>query len=192
VHTIREMLDMMTMAREQAIQRAQGRGHNVPGNVPNARPGFRVLGEGESPDAPRPGHFGVPPPRPGRGPDIEIDSTGNIVDDIASAAVASGMMMFGRAIGKRLQKALEERVMPAVQQRAEQGQQEMAQVAERYPDLRVCQHDQVVFLEGGHASVPLSEIRMPVTMAQADAVVARLRLPVVGDVQRDDGGGVPY
>src|SRR5258708_9846258 len=113
VHTVREMLDMMTMAREQAIQRAQGRGHNVPGNVPSARPGFRVLGEGESPDAPRPGHFGVPPSRPGRGPDIEIDSTGNIVDDIASAAVASGMMMFGRAIGKRLQQALEERVIPA-------------------------------------------------------------------------------
>jgi hypothetical protein len=180
VHTIREMLDMMTMAREQAIQRAQGRGHNVPGAGPEPapRPGFRVLGEGESPDAPRPGHFGLPPSRPGRGPDIDFDSTGNIVDDIASAAMAAGLSMFGRAIGKRVQKAFEERVMPTIQQRAEQSQQrgeqsqqELAQVAERYPDLRVCQDDQVVFLEGGHASVPLSEV----TMAQADTVVARLR-----------------
>lgn len=179
VHTIREMLDTMTSARDQALQRDQARDFNPPGagpsTVPEGRPGFRVLGEGQSPDDPRPGHYGVPPSRPGRGPDIEFDSTGNIVDDIASAALASGLSMFGRAIGKRVLKAFEERVVPAVQQRSEQTQQEMAQVAERYPDLRVCHHDRVLFLAGGHASVPLSEIRMPVTMAQADAVVARLR-----------------
>ncbi|HEX3960193.1 MAG TPA: hypothetical protein VHZ03_26745 [Trebonia sp.] len=195
VHTIREMLDMMTMARDQAMQ-----GHNMPGAAPGAgpaRPGFRVLGEGESPDAPRSGHWRTPPSRRGQHRDFDFDPTGNIVEDlgegIAGAALSAGMGILGRAIGKRVQKAFEERVMPAVQQRAEQTQQEMEQVATRYPDLRVCQHDQVVFLEGGHATVPLSEIRMPVTMASADAVVARLRgLPVVGNVHGDDGGGISY
>jgi len=180
VHTIREMLDMMTMARDQAMQRARGRGHDAPG-AGQARPGFRVLGEGESPDAPRPGHWRTPPPSSQRGHrrDFDFDPTGNIAEDIgegiAGAALSAGMGMLGRAIGKRVQKAFEERVMPAVQERAAQQQGEMEQVAARYPELRVCQQDQVVFLEGGHASVPLSEIRMPVTMAQADAIVARLR-----------------
>jgi len=178
VHTIREMLDMTTMARDQAMQRAQGLGHSAPG-AGQARPGFRVLGEGESPDAPRPGHWRTPPSRPGRRPGLDFDRTGNfaedIGEDIAGTAMSAGMGMLGRAIGKRVQKAFEERVMPAVQERAAQQQGEMEQVAARYPELRVCQHDQVVFLEGGHATLPLSEIKMPVTMAQADAIVARLR-----------------
>jgi hypothetical protein len=83
--------------------------------------------------------------------------------------------MLGRAIGRRVKKTFEERAIPVIQERAAQQQQEMEQVAARYPELRFCQHDEVVFLEGGHATVPLSEIRMPVTMAQADAIVARLR-----------------
>ncbi|MCW2933954.1 MAG: hypothetical protein JWM19_4916 [Actinomycetia bacterium] len=167
VHTIREMLDMMTSARARA-----GLG-GAPGSGPAARPGFRVLGEGESPDAPRPGHWVPPPSRPGR--DFDMDSTGNFGDDIAGAAVSAGLGMIGRAIGRRVQKALEERVIPAVQQKAEQSQQEMEQVATRYPELRVCQHDRVVFLEGGQACVPLSEVKMPITVPQADAIVSRLR-----------------
>jgi hypothetical protein len=35
--------------------------------------------------------------------------------------------------------------------------------------------DRVVFLEGGSRTVPITEIRMPITLAQADALVARLR-----------------
>jgi hypothetical protein len=180
VHTIREMLDMMTSARARAgLGGAPGSGFggapgSGPGEAPGAGPGFRVLGEGESPDAPRPGHW-VPPSRPGRRRDIDFDSSGNIGDDIAGAALSAGLGLIGRAIGKRVQKAFEERVLPAVQQKADQSQQEMEQVAVRYPELRFCQHDRVVFLEGGQACVPLSEIKMPVTMAQADAIVPRLR-----------------
>jgi hypothetical protein len=196
VHSIREMIDMMTMARDQAIQRAQERGYNVPGagpggspgaagpgaGGPGPRPGFRVLGAGESPDAPRPGNWRTPPSRPSRGRGMDFDGPGDIGEDIAGAAVAAGLGILGRAIGKRMQKAFDERVIPAMQQSMQQGmqrqqemQQQMEQVAARYPELRVCDHDQVVFLAGGHASVPLSEIKMPVTMAQADAIVARLR-----------------
>jgi hypothetical protein len=45
----------------------------------------------------------------------------------------------------------------------------------RYPELRGCTTDQVIFLDGGTRTVPVSELRMPVTLAQADQVVARLR-----------------
>lgn len=42
-------------------------------------------------------------------------------------------------------------------------------------DLRGCMHDQVVFLQGGTRVVPISEIRMPVTVAQADSLVEKLK-----------------
>jgi hypothetical protein len=45
----------------------------------------------------------------------------------------------------------------------------------RYPELRGCMKDQVVFLDGGYKTVPVSELKMPVTLAQADDVVSRLR-----------------
>jgi hypothetical protein len=37
--------------------------------------------------------------------------------------------------------------------------------------------DQVVFLEGGSRTVPITEIRMPITLGLADALVDRLRAP---------------
>ncbi len=46
---------------------------------------------------------------------------------------------------------------------------------ERYPVLRGCLRDKVVFLDGWSRSVPITEIRMPVTLAAADALVDRLR-----------------
>lgn len=45
----------------------------------------------------------------------------------------------------------------------------------RYPELRGCMKDQVVFLDGGMRAIPVSDLKLPVTLAQADAVVARLR-----------------
>ena len=52
---------------------------------------------------------------------------------------------------------------------------DQAAIVQRYPDLRGCMRDQVVFLDGRSLAVPISEIRMPITLAQADALVARLR-----------------
>jgi hypothetical protein len=46
---------------------------------------------------------------------------------------------------------------------------------QRYPELRGCLADRVIFLDGGYKTVPMSELTMPVTLAQADAVVTRLR-----------------
>jgi hypothetical protein len=90
----------------------------------------------------------------------------------------------GRAIGRRLKRAFDERVAPAMAAHQEQmaGRQEgmlreQIAIAERYPDLCACMNDQVVFLAGGSRTVPLPPAGLAggFTLAQADAVVAQLR-----------------
>jgi hypothetical protein len=113
----------------------------------------------------------------GRGFDIfhPVDS---VADDIGGA-VADAALGF---IGRRVKKAFEEKVMPAVQAKLEQTQQQAGQqraeqdaIVARYPELRACTRDQVIFLVDGYQTIPVSELKMPVTLAQADDVVARLR-----------------
>ena len=77
-----------------------------------------------------------------------------------------------------MKKALEEKVVPAMQAKMQQAQQNTAEldaIATRYPELRGCMKDQVIFLDGGVQTVAVSELSMPVTLAKADQVVARLR-----------------
>jgi hypothetical protein len=102
----------------------------------------------------------------------------SITDDIGGA-VADAALGF---IGRRVKKAFEEKVMPAMQAKLEQTQQQAGQqqaeqdaIVARYPELRACTKDQVIFLVDGYQTIPVSELKMPVTLAQADAVVARLR-----------------
>jgi hypothetical protein len=52
---------------------------------------------------------------------------------------------------------------------------EQIAIAERYPDLRACLTDDVIFLAGGSRVVPMSGLTRGITLEQADAVVARLR-----------------
>jgi hypothetical protein len=88
----------------------------------------------------------------------------------------------GRAISRRLKRAIDERVVPAMAARQEQmaGRldgmlREQIAIAERHPDLRACLTDQVVFLAGGRRVVPMPSDLTGLTMAQADAIVAQLR-----------------
>jgi hypothetical protein len=104
--------------------------------------------------------------------------------EIANAVIASASRFIGRAIGKRLRQTYEERVIPALDARSEQAEgeweqsrREQAAIVERHPDLRGCLRDQVVFLTGGTRAVPLADVVMPITLAQADALVDRLRAP---------------
>jgi len=87
----------------------------------------------------------------------------------------------GRAIGRRVKRAYDERVAPAMagRQEAMAGRQEamlreQIEIAERHPDLRACLTDQVIFLAGGSRVLPMSNIAR-LTLAQADALVAQLR-----------------
>jgi hypothetical protein len=114
--------------------------------------------------------------------DIRLDNLGeNIADEIGGAVVDAALGFAGRAIGRRMMKAFEERVLPAVQARAGQAMQQSGQqselnaIAARYPELRGCLRDQVIFVDGGVRTVAVSELTLPVTLAQADAVVTRLR-----------------
>ena len=88
----------------------------------------------------------------------------------------------GRAIGRRVKRAYDERVAPAMaaRQQAMAGRQEtmlreQIAIAERHPDLRACLTDQVIFLAGGSRVLPMSSITGGITVDQADALVAQLR-----------------
>ena len=141
--------------------------------------GYVFAGEGYS-------DYGPSGTRSSRPMDFDIpvldDPTGDIKEDIKNAVMGTAFRFAGRAIGKRVEKTIRERVVPAMQARAAQAQQQWQQsssdqalIVQKYPDLRGCMHDQVVFLQGGTRVVPISEIRMPVTLAQADSLVEKLK-----------------
>ena len=194
VRTVRELFDTMNGAREQAFQRM-----NQFGQYQSGQPG---PAPGQWPPSSAPGQYQGPSGHPNdddydhynvegsdrqlrknrgwnqgrRGRDFDFD--GDLADDIGGAVLGAALGF----VGRRMKKALEERVIPAVQARAAQAQQQFEQsraeqdaIAARYPELRGCTRDEVVFVDGGLRTVPISEIKMPVTLAQADSIVARLR-----------------
>lgn len=188
VRTVRELFDTMNSAFEQNFQRTNqfgqpgfgpGQGtddddydhYNVEGS--DARRGLGGFGGR--------GRFGGFGGR--RSGDYGFDSgSGDLGADIAGAAISGALGFAGRAIGKRIQRAVEEKVVPAMQSRTAQAQQQWEQskadqqaIVERYPELRGCMRDNVLFLDGGMRTAPIKDIKMPVTMDQADALVARLR-----------------
>ena len=139
--------------------------------------------QGQS-SGPAPGYQGPDYPNSQRrGPTID-----GVLDDpvqqIAGAVLGAAFKFGGRGLGKRMQKAYEERIAPVIEAKTAQVRQQwqpspddQAAIVQRYPDLRGCMHDQVLFLEGGSRTVPITDIRTPVTLAQADAIVDRLRAP---------------
>jgi hypothetical protein len=182
VQTARELFDMMNGAREQAFQRlsqfqrpGQTQGQNWNNSDDDDYDHYNVEGSGSG--------SGTNRGRNNSRPDFGFDSgIGNVADDIGGAVFGAALGFAGRAIGKRMKRAFEEKVMPAMEAKAAQAQQQWEQtkaeqdaIVERYPELRGCLKDQVVFLDGGYRTVPVSELKTPVTLAQADDVVARLR-----------------
>ena len=192
VRTARELFDMMNGAREQAFQRINQ--FRQPGSAPGqwqagSAPGNRQAASSPDDDY---DHYNVEGSdrqlRKNRGGnqgqrsrDFDFDGD-NVIDDIGGAVFGAALGFAGRAIGRRMKKAFEEKVIPAMEAKAAQAQQQFEQskaeqdaIAERYPELRGCVKDQVVFIDGGVRTVPVSEIKMPVTLVQADSIVARLR-----------------
>lgn len=158
VRTVGELFDLLNSAQDGAMQQAYM---------------WRQAGAGY------PGYPGT-----WSGPATEDPWGDNPSPPAGNGMIPPALGFVGRAIGKRMQRAFSERVVPALQAKAAQAQQqwqqsraEQAAIVERYPDLRGCLRDEVVFLEGGQRVVPIAEIRMPVTLAAADALVDRLRSP---------------
>ena len=188
VRTVRELFDMLNGGYEQRFQRATSQ-FGQPGSGPgqtaddddydhynvegsDARRGMGGVG----------GSGGFGGRRSGGTPDFDFDSTGDIAVDVAGIALTAALGFAGRAFGKRMKRAFDEKVVPQMQAKAAQAQQQWEQskadqeaIVARYPELRGCLRDNVVFLDGGYRTVPISDIRMPVTMDKADALVARLR-----------------
>ena len=172
---------MMNGAREQAFQRINQ--FRQPGSAPGQ---FQGAGSADDDDY---DHYNVEGSDPQlrknqgwnqgrRGRDFDFDSGDNVIDDLGGAVLGAALGFAGRAIGRRMKKAFEEKVIPAMEAKAAQFEQSKAEqeaIVARYPELRGCTKDQVVFVDGGTRTVPISEIKMPVTLAQADSIVARLR-----------------
>jgi hypothetical protein len=97
-----------------------------------------------------------------------------IGDAIADVALGAGTQFIGRAIRRRMEKVATERVLPAVTQHADEVLQNQIAVAERYPDLRACFSDRVVFLAGGSQTLPMPDLGK-ITVAQADSLIAQLQ-----------------
>ena len=85
-------------------------------------------------------------------------------------------------IGRRWERLVNERVIPAVLDKSEATAARyravlanMAVIADRHPDLHVCLTDDVIFLAGGSRVLPVPRFEEGITIEEADALVARLR-----------------
>lgn len=120
-----------------------------------------------------------PPPgsRPGRNFDFDFSGEGadGIEQAVANVALGAAARFIGRKVGKRMQQAYADKIIPAMNRRQDMLQEQIA-IAERYPELRACLTDKVIFLAGGGRVVPLGGgLTGGFTLAQADAIVAQLR-----------------
>lgn len=95
-------------------------------------------------------------------------------EDVAGAAVSAAMGFAARAISRRVERAMTERVVPAVMAGQQTVFQTQIEIAQRHPDLCACMSDDVIFLAGGSRVLPLPNL-MKVTVEQADQLVAQLR-----------------
>jgi hypothetical protein len=173
VHSITELADMARM------QLGQMSGMPAPGVPQQQQQGWNaepVAGPPPGPGGRRSfGSFGGGFGR--RSGDYGADLGDSIEDAIAGVAMGAAAGFIGRAIKKRVEQTMANRVMPAVNAAAASREpmlREQIAIAEKYPEICACVNDQVVFLAGGDAVVPMPNLQM-LTMAQADGIVAQLR-----------------
>jgi hypothetical protein len=100
----------------------------------------------------------------------------SIGDDIADIALTAATRFIGRAIGRRVQRTVEEKVMPAITAQQAALLRQQIEIAERHPDVRACMTDQVIFLAGGSRVLPMGSVNLAtLTLEQADGLVAQLQ-----------------
>jgi hypothetical protein len=155
VRTVQELFDLPNSFQTDAIRRAEDLRREGPREGPPAQDWLI------SDQSPR-----------------SADSDQQIVDVV----VASASRFIGNRLRKRLRRNYEEKVAPTLDAKMQQAKHdsehlntEQVAIVERYPDLRGCLTDQVVFLAGRTAVVPLADVPIPITLAQADVIVNRLR-----------------
>jgi hypothetical protein len=140
------------------------------------------------PPGQQPGYYGVPqsgyqgqpwqgqsPSRPRRLFGSEEIVSDTLEGAIGEAVLGAATKALGGVIGRRMRRAFEEKVVPAMAARQESMTRNRMSIAERHPDLRACLNDQVVFLAGGTRTIPLAQAMAVRTPEQSDALVAQLR-----------------
>jgi hypothetical protein len=129
------------------------------------------------------GHAGNPPQRPSPAsrpgqddgtPGDDQGDSGLPVQGLADIGAAVAAEVLRRTIGRAARKHYQERVVPQLQRRDDELRRSQLERAQRYPDLRYCADDRVLFLTGCTRTLPLEQFLIT---DQPDAVVARLREP---------------
>ena len=138
---------------------------------PTQQPGYQG---GPGPGYPSEPWQSQPPPRRTSGWD-SISDASSFEEGIVDAVLGGATKAIGRAIGRRMRQAYNERVAPAMAARQESVLRERIAIAQRHPDLRACLSDQVIFLVGGTSVLPLASAMRVQTVEQSDALVAQLR-----------------
>ena len=182
VHSVEELA---AMARTQLGESQPGyAAPATPPGYPAAQPGFPAapLGypAGPPPESwqgpgPPPGYTGQQRPSRRSSSGGTGDGSSSFEDDLAGIAVTAATRFIGRAIGRRVKRAYDERVVPTMAAKQEAMLREQIAIAERHPDLRACLTDQVVFLAGGSRVLPMAGLIGKLTVEQSDALVAQLR-----------------
>jgi len=95
-------------------------------------------------------------------------------EDVAGAAISAAAGFVGRAIGRRVERAMAQKVLPTLAASRETTLRTQIEIAQRHPDLCACMTDNVIFLAGGSRVLPMPNL-MTVTVEQADQMVAQLR-----------------
>jgi hypothetical protein len=176
VHSVGEMAQLAQAQLNQVSAAMQGQVAQQPGQGP---PGQGWMAEPVA--GPPPGQGGFQP-RYGGGPGYGYQQGyyggGNIPDSIEDAIAGAAMGAAGRfladRIGRKVQQTVTQKMQPAVAQ-AQQRAQEQIAIAQKYPEMRFCQTDQVIFLDGGNQYLPFSVVGNDWSMQHADQIVAQLR-----------------
>ncbi len=151
----------------------------MPGYAAQPQPGYsedQVPGYAQQPRPGPPGGWQGRLPSFGRrsgGSDVGIGDS--VADDIAGAVLGAAAGAAARFIGRRMQNAYQQKVVPALAAKQEEMLRTQIAIAERHPDLRACLNDQVIFLAGGSRVLPMPNLGQTLTVEQADALVAQLR-----------------
>ncbi len=99
--------------------------------------------------------------------------------DLTGMAMSEAARFIGRRMGRRAQRAADQ-ARPAVAAQAAQAAQlqevlrTQIAIADKYPELRACLTDSVIFLDGGYRVLPMPNLAA-LTMQEADQLVASLR-----------------
>ncbi len=99
---------------------------------------------------------------------------GNPLDYLGDGIAGAASGLLGRAIGRRVQRAMTEKVLPAMQAKQQAALRNQQELAQRYPDLCYCLSDKVMFLAGGSRVAPMASLS-GMTPQQIDELVASLR-----------------